>query len=160
MKLRGLAAATALAMLAALSPISRLPAHAATTGRIVLNTLSGLALGGFDPVAYFTDRTPLLGKGMYELTYRGVVWRFSNEGNRNVFMKNPDVYTPAFGGYDPVAVARGVAVPGHPMIWLMSGERLYLFSDPEHRDSFAAHTQRFLAAAGYHWPDVAAKLVP
>ena len=42
-------------------------------------------------------------------------------------MADPDVYMPRFGGYDPVGVARGVAVPGDPRLWLIADERLYLF---------------------------------
>jgi YHS domain-containing protein len=159
LKLCNLAAALAIVVLAG-PAVVRLPASAATTERIVVHTLSGLALGGFDPVAYFTDRTPQLGNGAHEATYRGVVWRFRNEGNQAAFVRNPDVYLPGFGGYDPVAVARGVAVPGHPLVWLVSGNRLYLFSTPENRAAFAAQTQQIIAAAVHHWPDVAAKLVP
>jgi YHS domain-containing protein len=158
-RLGNLVAAAAIVALAGLA-VARLSASAATTERIVVHALSGLALGGFDPIAYFTDRTPQPGNGAHEVTYRGVVWRFRNEGNQAAFMRNPDVYLPGFGGYDPVAVARGVAVPGHPLVWLVSGNRLYLFSKPENRAAFAAQTQQIIAAAAHHWPAVAAKLVP
>ena len=57
----------------------------------------------------------------------------------------PDVYMPQFGGYDPVGVARGVAVAGNPDIWLISGGRLFLFYDRDRLETFAAdptHHQR------------------
>lgn len=57
----------------------------------------------------------------------GAVWRFSNEGNRGAFALHPEVYTPRFGGYDPVAIGRDRSVPGHPMFWVVVGQRLYLF---------------------------------
>jgi YHS domain-containing protein len=157
-RLCGLAAV--MAVLTVVSAGPRLPANAATTTRIVTDSLSGLALGGFDPVAYFTARAPKLGQGLYEVTYRGVIWRFSNEGNKVAFARNPDVYVPGFGGYDPVALARGVAVAGHSLIWLISDGRVYLFSKLENRDRFVADTDRIMIAARHHWPDVAAKLVP
>ena len=77
----------------------------------------------------------------------GAVWRFRNEGNRAAFADHPEVYMPRFGGYDPVAVARGVAVPGHPLFWAVAGERLYLFYSAEARAAFrrrsaAASSQR------------------
>jgi hypothetical protein len=56
----------------------------------------------------------------------GAVWRFRNEGNRAAFAEHPEVYLPRFGGYDAVAIARGVSVPGHPLFWTITGERLYL----------------------------------
>jgi YHS domain-containing protein len=153
-------AAAAFAMLSMVAVGSRLPADAATTGYIISDRLSGLACGGFDPVAYFTGHTPQFGNGLYELKYRGVVWRFSNEGNKAAFARNPEVYVPVFGGYDPVALTRGVAVPGHPLIWLVSGSRVYLFSKPANRDRFVAETERIMTAAGDRWPGVAATLVP
>jgi YHS domain-containing protein len=76
------------------------PVSAATTERIVTDRLTGFAIGGFDPVAYFTDGKPVPGRAEFELSSAGVVWRFANEGNRAAFAANPDVYAPQFGGYD------------------------------------------------------------
>ena len=74
---------------------------AATTERIVLDRRTGLAIHGYDPVAYFTDAVALAGRAELELSYGGVVWRFRNAGNRAAFAERPDVYMPQFGGYDP-----------------------------------------------------------
>src|SRR5262245_54761719 len=94
--------------------------RAATTAQIVTHRHSGLAINGFDPVAYFLDGTATLGREEFEHTFAGVVWRFHNQGNRAVFTADPEAHMPRFGGYDPVAVARGVAVPGDPRLWLLS----------------------------------------
>jgi hypothetical protein len=129
-------------------------ALAATTERVVVNRFTGLAIGGFDPVAYFTDARPLLGRPSLELNEGGAIWRFRNEGNRASFDAHPDIYGPQFGGYDPVDVARGVAFAGNPKFWLISGERLYLFGHEESRTAFAAAPQRFLQEATRRWPDL------
>ena len=68
---------------------------------------------------------------------------------------HPDVYMPHFGGYDPVAVARGVSVPGHPLFWPVTGERLYLFYSAEARAAFLADPGRIIAARERKWPEVA-----
>jgi hypothetical protein len=94
----------------------------------VVDPNPGLALSGFDPVAYVTDARPLIGRGDLEMRFAGATWRFRNEGNRAAFAENPEVYLPTFGGHDPVAVTRGVATAGHLQIWLIAAERLYLFS--------------------------------
>ena len=83
---------------------------AATTERIVVDRHTGLALYGFDPVAYFTDAEPLAGRAEFEWSFADAVWRFRNEGNRAAFVDRPEVYMPRFGGYDILAVARGAAV--------------------------------------------------
>jgi hypothetical protein len=129
-----------------------LAAHATTTERIVANRYSGLAIDGFDPVAYFVDRQPVLGLPDFEAWQGGAVWRFRNDGNRASFLAHPEIYGPRFGGYDAIDVARGVTVPGNPRFWAIAGERLYLFNLEAHRDAFAADPDRFVGAANGHWP--------
>src|SRR5262249_20660420 len=89
---------------------------AATDNQLAVNPNTGLAISGFDPVAYFAEGKALFGQAEFELNLDGVVWRFSNEGNRGAFAIHPEVYTPRFGGYDPVAIGHGRSVPGHPLI--------------------------------------------
>jgi hypothetical protein len=136
------------------------PIGAATTEQVVVDRNSGLAISGFDPVAYFTDAQALQGKGEFEQVVAGVPWRFRSAGNSAAFKADPDVYMPRFGGYDPVDIARGVAVPGNPRLWVISGERLYLFYSAETKEEFAAHSDRIIAIADSTWPSVSRRLVP
>ncbi len=85
---------------------------------------------------------------------QAATWRFRNEGNRAAFVDNPEVYAPQFGGYDPVAIARGTSVPGHPQVWLVTGQRLYLFYSKEARAEFASQAQSLLSLAERRWPEV------
>jgi hypothetical protein len=127
-------------------------ARAATTERVVVNRFTGLAIEGFDPVAYFVDARALVGLPEFEASEAGAVWRFRNEGNRASFAAHPDIYGPQFGGYDPTDLARGVTVAGNPRFWSISGQRLYLFGREESRDAFAADPARFLPEANARWP--------
>src|SRR4051794_14231450 len=86
--------------------------RAATTELVVINRHTGLAISGFDPVAYFSDGAAKTGRAQFEMPFAGAVWRFANEGNRAAFEADPDIYMPQFGGYDPVAIARGASAPG------------------------------------------------
>lgn len=131
---------------------------AAAPERLVVNPETGLVISGFDPVAYFTDGAAEIGKPEFELSLSGAVWRFRNEGNRAEFEKHPEVYGPRFGGYDPVAIARGVSVPGHPEVWVIVGERLYLFYSAQARSEFIAEPGRYIDAAERKWPSVAIKI--
>jgi hypothetical protein len=135
-----------------------LPATA--TERIVVDWHTGLAIDGYDPVAFYTVGKAARGRPDFELSYGGAVWRFSNVGNRAAFAAHPDVYMPQFGGYDPVGVARGVVVAGNPAIWLISSERLYLLYDRERLESFVANPEHITAAAERKWPDVQGALSP
>jgi len=127
---------------------------AATDNQLAVNATTGLAISGFDPVAYFTEGKALFGRPEFELNQEGSVWRFNNEGNRGAFEKNPEVYAPQFGGYDPVAIGRGRGVQGHPLIWAVAGQRLYLFYSEQTRASFLADTGRIFDTAERKWPDV------
>jgi hypothetical protein len=129
-------------------------ARGATTERIVVNRYSGLAIEGFDPVAYFTDDRPIKGLPDFEAAEGGAVWRFQNAGNRDAFAANPEIYGPQFGGYDPIDIARGVAFAGNPRFFVVTGQRLYLFGREETRNAFAADPARFLKDAQARWPDL------
>jgi hypothetical protein len=131
-------------------PFPQFAARAATTERVVVNRYSGVAIEGFDPVAYFVDARPLIGLPEFEAF--DAVWRFRNEGNRASFVAHPDIYGPQFGGYDPTDLARGVTLAGNPRFWLISGQRLYLFGREDNRDAFAAAPARFLQQAKLRWP--------
>jgi hypothetical protein len=134
------------------------PAFGATNDRIVTDASSGLAISGYDPVAYFTEARAVAGLSSLERGYAGTVWRFRNVGNRAAFVRDPDVYMPHYGGYDPVAVARGAAVPGHPQLWIVVGQRLYFFYDAKDRAVFAADPAHYVREAEQRWPEVQRRL--
>ncbi|QOZ75192.1 hypothetical protein XH83_06930 [Bradyrhizobium sp. CCBAU 53351] len=131
---------------------SGLPTEAATTERVVVNRFTGVAIQGFDPVAYFVDGEAVQGTAEFEANLWGAVWRFRNEGNRASFLAHPEVYGPQFGGYDPADIARGVTVAGNPRFFVIAAQRLYLFSREANRDAFAADPERFLYEVGKRWP--------
>jgi hypothetical protein len=150
------ALSVASALVAGLGPI---PLRAATTEWVVTNRYTGLAIDGFDPVAYFIDAAPKEGRAELELRSDGATWRFRNEGNRAAFAAAPGVYAPRFGGHDPMALARGAATPGHPALWLISEQRLYLFYSAEARAAFARDPESAIEAAERNWPAVQRTLV-
>jgi len=128
--------------------------------QIVADWRTGLTIHGYDPVAYFAEAAPVFGLPKFEHAFGGAVWRFRNAGNRAAFIADPAVYVPRFGGYDPIAMARGVAVPGNPSVWLVFAERLYLFHGYETREAFRRDPRRAIAAAAEKWPGVMATLLP
>jgi YHS domain-containing protein len=134
--------------------------HAATTEQIVADPNSGLAIYGYDPVAYFTDSAAKMGRADLELKYAGVAWRFSNEGNRDAFRRDPLVYMPQYGGYDPVAITQNVARAGHPDFWVVYNDRLFLFYSEGARKQFDADPAHMALQAEVNWPHVSQTLSP
>ena len=122
---------------------------------VVVDHLTGLAISGFDPVAYFADRAPLAGRPEFETARAGAVWRFRNDGNRLAFQQHPEIYAPQFGGYDAVEVAKGKAVAGQPLGWLVEAGRLNLSFDEGSRARCSA-ALRCQALA--QWPRVRVRI--
>jgi len=135
-------------------PLGSFAAQAATTQRVVTDRNSGLAIYGVDPVAYFTDKKPVVGRPEFEFRFAGAIWRFLNEGNRAAFIADPKVYMPQYGGYDPVGIGRGVTTPGYPQLWAIVTNRLYLFYTADARAAFMADPAAAIAAADARWSAV------
>ncbi len=134
--------------------------RAATTELVISDPLTGIALYGFDAVAYFVDGEAREGLAGFELKYAGLVWRFRNEGNRAAFTGRPGDYMPRFDGYDPLGVARGVAASGYPSLFVIHDNKMVLFMSEENRKAFLASPNETLDAAEAAWPNVVQKLVP
>jgi hypothetical protein len=133
------------------------PVKAASTERVVTDHRTGLAISGFDPVAYFIQSRPVKGKADIEAHQGGAIWRFHDARDREIFLAAPEVYAPQFGGYDPTGLVRGRIIAGEPNLWLIRGGRLYLFSRIENRDAFAANAAAF-AEAAEKWPALSESL--
>jgi hypothetical protein len=143
-------------VLAVGAPTSRADANE----QVVVDWHTGLAISGYDPVAFFTDGKPVAGNPDLELRYGGAIWRFANIGNRAAFAARPDIYMPQYGGHDPLGVARGLAVAGNPNAWLISSSRLFLFYNGDRRDKFVADPNRVIGPADRKWPEVQRTLTP
>src|SRR5579862_9841692 len=65
----------------------------------------GVAIQGFDTVAYFTQSQALKGDARFSYRWMGATWLFSSSGNRDAFAKEPERYAPQFGGYCSWAVS-------------------------------------------------------
>lgn len=137
--------------------VSLLPgaeAEAAQSGPMVIDFYTGLAISGFDPVAYLIDHKAQPGLPQYEEKIAGFVWRFQNSGNLEIFRKQPDVYTPRFGGHDPVAASKGFIAPGDPALFLIFENRVYLFQSSESLSTFRRDPQRIASEADHLWPRI------
>lgn len=127
---------------------------------IVKDQFTGLALGGVDPLSYFIDGQPELGKPEHDLTHSGALWWFSNIGNRAAFVDAPDIYIPQFGGYGAMAVARSGLAEGRPQIWLLQDNRLLLFHSHANRIAWQQNPIELMEKAQAQWPFLVKKLVP
>jgi len=89
----------------------------------------GLALRGFDPVAYFPEGGGRALKGLAELeiVHQGVRYRFASEQDRELFRKKPAKYEPRYGGWCAFAMASGEKVEIDPKAFVVDGDKLFVF---------------------------------
>ena len=98
-----------------------------TETAIKLNTdNSGLALRGFDAVAYFAVDNAVKGDAKYGYVWNGAKWLFSSEENMKKFQASPESYAPQFGGYCSFAVSEGYTADADPEAWKVVDGKLYM----------------------------------
>jgi enamine deaminase RidA (YjgF/YER057c/UK114 family) len=89
-----------------------------------------LSISGYDPVAYFTDGKPVLGKPEFEQVWHNLRWRFATAEHRDMFVKDPNRYTPEYDGYCAMGVSDGQATAHKdtvdPAAWTIVDGKLYL----------------------------------
>ena len=103
--------------------------QAGAAPRVETSLVPGVALAGYDPVAYFTLHKPTEGRKDITLTHLGAEWRFASEANRAAFRADPAKYAPQYGGHCSWAVANGYTAKGDPEAWRIEGGKLYLNYD-------------------------------
>ena len=126
---------------------------------IITDPLTGVAIDGMDPVSYFTEATPLLGRGDYEFSWGGVPWHFATAANRDVFALAPEIYAPQFGGHGAMSVARGFVSDADPSIYTVYEQRLYMFYSAGNREAFLLAPAEAATKAEANWPALAKVLI-
>lgn len=121
---------------------------------IFTGLVDGVAVGGFDPVAYFTVNKAVEGSKEYTLSHNGAEWRFSSAENKALFMANPDRYAPQFGGYCAYAVSYGGTAKGEPEVWRIVDDKLYLNFSKGVQKRWAKDIPGNIKKGNENWPKV------
>jgi YHS domain-containing protein len=87
---------------------------------------NGLAIDGYDPVAYFTQGKPVQGVTEFEYSWNGTKYRFVSAANRDRFARDPEAFAPQYGGFCAYAVSRGYTADIDPAAWAVVDGKLYL----------------------------------
>lgn len=117
-------------------------------------TEAGVAIGGYDPVGYFTEGRPVPGSDNLTLRWNGATWRFASAESRARFEANPDAYAPAFGGYCAWAISQNYIAPGDPQVWRIVDGRLYLNFNRRAQALWEADLAAAIARGNANWPTV------
>jgi YHS domain-containing protein len=96
-------------------------------GAVAQGSDDRLALKGYDPVAYFTEKRPMVGDPQYRHEWDGAIYQFASAKHLELFKVDPDRYLPQYNNWCAASVAKGAKVYGNPEWWLVVDNRLYLF---------------------------------
>jgi hypothetical protein len=129
--------------------------EASTNG---INNDKGIAIQGYDVVAYFTDNAAVKGRPQLAYSWNGVEWRFASPEHRDAFIKDPARYAPAFGGYCAYGVSRGYAVDIDPEAFAVIDGTLYLNYSKSVQRTWNTDRAGYIAKARQRWPEILAGL--
>ena len=87
---------------------------------------SGVAIRGYDPVAYFTLGKPTKGNPKFSMKHNGATYHFATLKNKETFASNPAKYAPAFGGFCAMGTVFEKKIDGDPTVWKIVDGKLYL----------------------------------
>ncbi len=114
----------------------------------------GLAIGGYDPVAYFKQNKPVKGNKQHTYIWQGEKWYFSSSANLAQFKKNPLAYYPQYGGHCAYGVAEDYLVRGDGRAWTILDGKLYLNYNLAIRKRWLRDTAGYLKKSEKNWPDL------
>jgi YHS domain-containing protein len=120
-------------------------------------TDDGLALRGYDAVAYFAVDKAVEGSPKYEYVWQGAKWLFSSVENLEKFKAAPESYAPEFGGYCSFAVSNGYTADGDPNAWKIVDGKLYLNYSPEVRTMWEKEQSERIKKGEQNWVEFKTK---
>ncbi len=116
----------------------------------------GIAINGFDPVAYFTKGMPVKGVSDHAVNWEGASLLFASAENKAMFQADPEKFTPRYGGYCAYAVSKGATAPTDPEAWTVHEDQLYLNFSVDVRSIWQQDIPGNIARADANWPGVLA----
>ena len=119
---------------------------------------SGLAIHGYDPVAYFTDHAAVPGDREILYEHQGVTWAFASVENRELFRRSPQAYIPKYGGFCAYAASQNAVSDADPTAWQLVDGKLYLNYDKRVQRTWANRIRYHIDAADANWPGLAASI--
>ena len=139
------------ALVLAIAMLFAVPAYAADA---IYSNWLGRAIGGYDPVAYFTEDKAVEGNGDYTAEWKGADWRFASAANRDLFVAAPEKDAPRDVGHWASAVAQTATAKMDPTAWAVVNDKLYLNYSHDIQKTWIADRDAFIIAANNNWPGV------
>jgi len=132
--------------------VAALPVFAATPADPINRDGKGVAIKGYDPVAYFTQSKPVKGSAEFTYKWKDSTWMFANADDRDMFAKSPEKFAPQYGGYCAYGVSQGHTAPIDPEAWTIIEGKLYLNYSQGVKKTWSQSIPKYLEEADKNWP--------
>ena len=109
------------------------------------------AIGGYDPVAYFTESKPVIGNEDLSHVWNKAKWLFSSQENMELFKKDPAQYAPQYNGYCAFAQSRNKCVEVDPEAWTIVDGKLYFTYNDSIKNAWRQDKENYIAKADRNW---------
>lgn len=119
-----------------------------------VNVEDGIAIKGYDPVAYFTDNKPIKGVPAYKADYEDATYEFASEAHRALFAAAPAKYAPQFGGFCAYGTSQGHKADIDPTAFTIVDGKLYLNYSLQVRTIWKQDIPGYIRKAEQEWPTV------
>ena len=118
------------------------------------NETDGVAIDGYDPVAYLTEQKAVKGHADFTAVYKGSTFHFKNAANRDSFAASPEKFAPQFGGYCAFGVSRGYKAVTSPDAFTVVDGKLYLNYNAEVKTMWTQDMPGHIRKADGNWSTV------
>jgi hypothetical protein len=132
-------------------------ATASAAAQRVNTDRQGLALKGYDVVAYFVEGRAVPGDVSFEHAVDGVRYRFASAANRDRFAREPQRFLPQYGGFCAWAVSRGYTADTDPLAWRVVDGRLFLNYNRSVQKQWEGDVNGNVTKGDANWPGLSRK---
>jgi len=118
---------------------------------------SGIAIQGYDAVAYFKEGKAIIGNEQFSFKWNDANWNFANQQNLDSFKLNPEKLAPQYGGYCAYGMSEGHKAPTDPNAFTIVNDKLYLNYNPKVKELWNKNQAKRIEDADKNWPVLKSK---
>jgi YHS domain-containing protein len=114
----------------------------------------GAAIGGYDPVAFFTESKATKGTADYSFNWKEANWQFASQQNLDSFKASPEKYAPQYGGYCAYGTAEGHKAPTEADTWTILNGKLYFNYNQDVKAMWDKDRAKYIEQANGNWQKI------
>lgn len=122
----------------------------AATDAVYTSWRNNIAADGYDVVTFFSGK-PQQGKAEFTAQYEGAEWVFFSQANKDLFLTNPELFAPQYGGHCAWAIAKGKVAPGKPDHWFVEDGRLFFNYNARIKRRWEKKRATYIQSADKYW---------